>query len=130
MKLFSEGWAQEYAIAINRNSAYRKASERWNEGSVALLLNGSDAAIWLDLQQGVCREAKVMSHSAAISTANFVIQADASTWQEVLSGNLQPLMGIMRGKLKLTKGSIGKLLPHTTSATELVNSAKNIQTDF
>lgn len=130
MKLFSPEWAQAYADAINANTAYVASSQNWNEGSIALLLKDSDAAVWLDLSRGVCREALALTHPEALERATFAIQADSATWQEVLKGALQPLMGIMRGKLKLTKGSIGRLMPHTKSATELVNSAQHLQTDF
>jgi putative sterol carrier protein len=45
---------------------------------------------------------------------------------EVLSGRTPPLVMIMRGKLRLKKGSITRLLPFTQSAQELIRSAQMI----
>ena len=39
-------------------------------------------------------------------------------------------MALMRGKLKLEKGNLGSLLPHTSAAKELVVAAREIETDF
>jgi putative sterol carrier protein len=132
-KLFSEAWAQAYHDAINNNKAYYKASTRWEAGSLTFIMKASprhgyvrDSAVWLDLHKGVCREAKSIQPEDAERQSAFVIEGDYTTWMDVLSGRVQPLVMIMRGKLRLKKGSITRLLPFTQSAQELIHSAQAI----
>lgn len=132
MDIFSQEWAQAYRDAVNANTAYRNASSGWQEGAIALVLRdeGRDVGVWLDLLKGECLGAESVTTAEAQARSAFVIEADAATWQEVLSGKLQPLMGIMRGKLRLTKGSMARLLPHTKAANELVACAQSVPTTF
>lgn len=128
MKVFSAEWASAFYDAIQANDAYAKSGAKWELGMLALVLD--DKAVLLDLYQGDCRSVENISAEEADNRASFIIEGNVATWQDVLSGKLQPLMGIMSGKLKLKKGSIGKLLPFTKSAIDLVGSAQEVETEF
>lgn len=128
MKVFSAEWASAFHDAIKTNEAYATSGAKWELGKLALLLD--DEAVLLDLFRGDCRSVESVSAQEATTLANFIIEGNIATWQDVLSGKLQPLMGIMSGKLKLRKGSIGKLLPFTKAAVDLVNSAQSVETEF
>lgn len=128
MKVFSGEWAEAYHEAINQSEAYKKSGARWELGKLALVLE--DTGILLDLYQGNCRSASNISASDAETEADFVISGNSETWQKVLSGKLPPIMGLMSGKLKLSKGSIGKLMPFTKAAIDLVASAQHLDTEF
>ncbi len=130
MKLFTQEWADAFAAALNDNAVYQEASRSWEEGSIALVLDTAGTAVWLDLLHGRCLEARAVSAAEALTLATFVIAGDEATWKDVLAGQMQPLMGIMRGRLKLTKGSIGRLMPYTRAAAELVKSAQHIPAEF
>jgi putative sterol carrier protein len=131
MLVFSSDWAAQYQQAINQNANYLAASEKWEEGQVALVMTAPvERAVLLDLWHGVCRDAHAVAAAQANESAAFVISGEQGAWQQVLSGKVQPLMAIMSGKLKLTKGSIGRLLPYTKAANELVLSAQHVPTDF
>lgn len=132
MKVFSPAWAQAYQVAINQNAAYKNASQKWEEGAIALILTEGEESfgVLLDLLKGECLQATSTTGEAARTGAAFAIEADQATWQEVLGGKLAPLMGIMRGKLRLSKGSIARLLPYAQAATELVTSAQTLDTEF
>jgi WS/DGAT/MGAT family acyltransferase len=132
-KLFSEEWAQAYRDAINASENYRKASTRWEAGALAFIMKAApkngfvrDTAVLLDLHKGVCRAARSVPPELATVEAAFVIEGEYQSWMEVLSGRSQPLMMIMRGKLRLKKGSIAKLMPFTQSAQELIQCAQGI----
>lgn len=129
MQAFSSDWAAAYLSAINANSEYAKSSGNWTHGALAFALTDGSAVL-LDLHQGVCRGAMSVSIAAALEQAAFVIEGDAAAWQEVLGGKTAPLMALMRGKLKLSKGSIAKLMPFTKAASELVASAQTLPTEF
>lgn len=132
MKVFSEEWAQAYHDLINRSSAYQESSRTWREGKLALVLRREPegVAVLLDLLEGRCLGVVSTSPDTAAGEAAFVIEGDEATWSEVLAGRLAPLMGIMRGKLRLSKGSIARLMPYTKGATELVNCAQQLPTEF
>ncbi|MCS6868262.1 MAG: SCP2 sterol-binding domain-containing protein [Thermus sp.] len=129
MQLFSEAWAQAYCQKLSESEAYRKAAATW-EGSLALAVRQDPAqglpqgvAVVLDLWHGTCRGVKVVEGEAE---ADFVIEADLATWQEVLSGGLEPLTALMRGLLELKKGSIAALAPYAQAAQELVRVAREV----
>ncbi len=132
MHVFSTEWAQAYKEAINANPKYEASSKNWEEGSVALILTDGERSegVLLELLRGKCLSATRMDGAAAREAAAFAIEGDQATWQEVLGGKLAPLMGIMRGRLKLSKGNIAKLLPYTQGAAELVASAQTLDTEF
>ena len=50
--------------------------------------------------------------------------------RQVLTGQTPPLMAIMTGKLRLTKGSIMELLPYVAAAKELVLAAATVESTF
>ncbi len=131
MELFSEEWAQVYCRRLNESEAYQKAAATW-EGSLAFLLRADPAmgvespkAVVLDLWHGHCRGAKAASEEEAMA-ADFVIEGDLATWQEVLEGRAEPLVSLMRGELELKKGSLAALAPYVQAAQELVRVAREV----
>lgn len=132
-KLFSGEWAQAMFAEINHSEDYRRASTRWTAGSLAFVMEAAPsrgfetpAAVWFDLYRGVCRSARALSPQEAARAANFVIDGSYSAWMDVLSGRSAPLTMLTNGRLKLTKGALLRLLPHTHSASELVRCAQRV----
>lgn len=133
MKIFSDAWAQAYHDSINANIDYTESGKNWTFGSIALILlyeTDDSIGVWLDLHGGKCRAARSVNLAEADQNATFIIAGNEPAWKEVLGGEIQPLMAIMRGRLKLRKGSMAKLLPYAAAATHLVQSAQQIQTEF
>lgn len=129
MELFSEAWAKAYCEKLSQSEAYRKAAASW-EGSLALSVRPDPqaglprgVAVVLDLWHGACRGVQVVEGEAG---ADFVIEADLATWQEVLAGRLEPLTALMRGFLELKKGSLAALAPYAQAAQELVKVAREV----
>lgn len=89
----------------------------------------ADRAVFADLWHGECRAARRASDEDR-EGADFVIRADAGTWQRVLGGDLEPIFGIMSGKLKLTRGSLARLTPHLAASRELVLAATRVDSTF
>ncbi len=134
-EIFSEKWAKAWGKSINDNAAYRKAAANW-EGAIALVMtpDGSrgiptERAVIADLWHGDCRGAKAAA-AADLAEAPFVIKANPETWKSVLAGEVDPIFGLLRGKLKLAKGSVFSLVPYAVAAKELVNSAARVETSF
>ena len=131
---FSEEWVRAYKDAINGNPDYKTAAADWTYGVVALICKAQppafprDTGIWLDLDRGVCREAKVVQADEA-TKAPFCISGDYARWKQVLRKELEPIKGMMQGKLKL-KGDLPTIVRAVKAAQELVNSAGNLDTRF
>lgn len=130
----SEEWLQEYAARINGSDAYRAAAETW-EGDVAYVIEAEpdkgvpeDVWAWLDLWHGECREARIVTVEEG-ERAAFVIRAPYSRWKDVIRKELDPVKGMMQGKLKLT-GDLPTILRYLKAANELVNLAGAVPTTF
>lgn len=133
-EMFSHSWAEAWADAIRANEAYREAARSW-EWPIVLTMR-EDAALGLpersvfaDLFRGECRGARAAT-PADLESAPFVLAGELRNWKRVLDGELEPISGILRGKLKLARGSLATLLPYVPAAKQLVVSATWVETVF
>ena len=131
----SPEWVSAYGAAINASDSYRAASLEWTHGAVALVVNpqpeigiNEPVGIWLDLDRGTCREAKIVSVGEA-ERAPFVIAGDYAHWKRVIRKELGPIAGIMQRKLSL-KGSLPIVVRFVKSAEQLVEAATKVPTKF
>ncbi len=131
----SPEWVSAYGVAINASEGYRAASLEWTHGAVALVVNrqpeigiADPVGIWLDLDRGVCRAARVVSLSEA-DQAPFVISGEYTHWKRVIRKELGPIAGIMQRKLAL-KGSLPIVVRFVKSAEQLVEAATTVPTRF
>lgn len=131
---FSDAWAQAVCTALNASKAYREAAATW-EGDLCFVaragdgLDGTsldaDRTVYLDLHRGVCRSARAVAGEAG---AAFSIEAAYADWQRVLGGTLDPVMGVMLGKLRVV-GDKAAVLRHARAAKALVACAAGVETD-
>src|SRR3989442_480310 len=70
-------WVKAYGAAINASESYHVASTEWTHGAVALVVNrqpeigiAEPVGIWLDLDRGTCRAAKLVSQTEEIGRAS------------------------------------------------------------
>jgi len=132
----SPEWMAAYKDAINENQAYRTAGKDWTHGVVAMVVKAEpslgiaeDTAMWLDVHQGTCRECRLVP-AAEAQAAPFVIVADYARWKQVIKKELDPIKGMMQGKLKLTKGHMPTIVKHVNASRELVESTARVPTKF
>jgi len=128
-------WIEAYEKTINSSQAYKEAGAKWTAGVVSLICHAKpeigipeDVGIWLDLEKGVCREAKFVPAEEA-RTAPFCISGDYDRWKQVIKKELDPIKGMMQGKLKL-KGSLPTIVRYVKASKELVNCAGLVPTIF
>ena len=131
----SAAWVAAYETAINASEEYRAASTEWTHGSVALVMPAQpaigvseDIGIWLDLDRGVCREAKLVTRTEA-QKASFVLTAEYRYWKQILKKELGPIAGIMQRKVGLV-GSLPIVVRFIKSAEALVEAATRVPTRF
>ena len=131
MEVFSEEWARSWCLALNGDPAFRAAGGNW-VGDVAVVMTKSTAgdspmrAVRVDIRHGECVTAEPIRESE-IEQAGFVLTATGAVWREVLAGRQNPLVALMTGKLRLTKGSLADLLPYGTMARELIRLALEME---
>ena len=130
----SEEWLKEYVERINTSPAYKEAAATW-EGDVAYVIEAEpDKGVpetvwaWLDLWHGECREGKFITPEEG-EKAQFLIRAPYSRWKEVIKKELDPIKGMMQGKLKL-KGDLPTIVRYVKASNELVNLAQTVPTEF
>jgi putative sterol carrier protein len=134
-EVFTAKWAADWCAALNASTTYREAAAAW-EGAVALVMT-ADApagipearAVYLDVSGGSCHGARVASE-LDLATARYVIEATPEAWRAMLSGALAPLMALMTGRLRLSRGNFAALLPYANAARELVATATAVPYRF
>lgn len=133
----SAEWTQAYKAAVNDNEGYRRAAAKWTYGKVAMVVSANpeigiteDTAMLLDVHEGICRQADYLPAAQAIEQASFVIVASYERWKKVVERKLEPIMAMMQGQLKLTKGSLPTMLRFVSASRQLVESASSVPTDF
>ncbi len=133
----SAEWTSAYRDAVNASEAYRKHGKPWTFGAVAFVVK-PDAALGideeetllLDVHEGECRSATYAKGRASVADAPFVVVADYARWKSCLRGEIDPIKGMMEGKLKLEKGHLPTMLRFVESSRALVAAAQNVPTDF
>jgi putative sterol carrier protein len=136
MALFpSEQWLKEYVELINSSKEYAEAAATW-EGDVSFMFEAEpekrvpeDVFLWLDLWHGKCRDARFGVSKDEGEKAKFMVRAPYSRWKEVIKKQLDPIKGMMQGKLKL-KGDLPTIVRYVKASNELVNLAAQVPTEF
>lgn len=130
--VFSDEWARACAQVLNQREGYRVAAATW-EGAILLVMNGGAPAdarrVFLDLWHGECRLARAAGAEDE-NAARYVLSGTVQAWQLVLTGSVAPLVAIMTGKLRITKGSLTELIPYVNAAKELVAAAAAVEATF
>jgi putative sterol carrier protein len=133
--LYSEEWAKSAAAVIAGSDSYRNAAKTWEGGMVFTLQADpslgvpENRSVFFDLWHGECRDGRSAS-AADLEVAAYIISADAFTWRQVMEGKLEPIAGLMRGKLKLARGNMAVLARFVLAAKELVRAATQVETEF
>jgi putative sterol carrier protein len=135
MALFpSNEWVGELVRRVNASSEYRRAAATW-EGDIAFVLGAepdrgvpNDVWVRLDLWRGECRDGGIVDADEG-ARCRYVIRAPYSRWKEVVRGRLDPIKGMLQGKLKL-RGDLPTIVRHVRAANELVHLTTSVPTEF
>jgi putative sterol carrier protein len=130
----SDPWFQDFVQVINASERYREAAADW-EGDVAFAIEAEpDKGVpetvygWLDLWHGACRSGGVVDEPKA-TASRYVIRAPYSRWRDVLEGDLDPVRGMMQGKLRVS-GDLPTILRYVNAANELVHLTGSVETSY
>jgi putative sterol carrier protein len=130
----TQEWFDAYVVQINASNEYRVAAAEW-EGDIAFLIKAEpdkgvpdDVWGWLDLQRGRCLGGGLIDEARAVEAA-YAITAPYTRWKDVLQEELDPIKGMMQGKLKV-RGDLPTIVRQVRAATELVRLTGMVDTQF
>ena len=127
---FSPAWAAAFLVAVNSDADYRSAAQGWTN-PVALVvapeLGVTDGvAVQVDLQAGTCISAAALAPDEV--SAPFVLTGALAAWKEIVADGTDPIAAVARGKVRLTRGSLGTLMMHAKAAKALLACAQKVET--
>jgi putative sterol carrier protein len=131
-KFPSDEWVKEFAQKLNENKSYEEAAKTW-EGDFLFVVTPDEGLdreydLYLDLWHGKCREAKLLENKDEKS-AEYAYEGPYSNWKRLIRGEIDPIRGLMTRKFRL-RGNMLKVMRATRAASELVSTAKMVQTEF
>ena len=127
-QVFTAEWARACCQALNDRPNYADVAADWRDAVV--LVMGADSAlgideeraVFLDLYEGACRGTRVATPEDRDS-APFVLRAEAASWRSILSGGMDPVSAVMRGELRLERGSLMSIAMYAPAAREMLAAA-------
>ncbi len=133
----SQDWFEAFVVEINASSEYREYAADW-EGDIAFRIlaepdRGVPEDLWgyLDLWHGACRGGRAIevADAAEAEKAAYTLTAPYSRWKDVVEGELDPIKGMMQGKLRV-RGDLPTIVRYVKAANELVRLTGLIDTEF
>lgn len=130
----TDEWVRAYVDAINASEAYARYARGW-EGDVVIEIQAEpdkgvpdDVHVLLDLWHGRCREGGSVDGERA-ARAEFLVRAPYSRWRQLIEGDLEPVKGLMQGKLRV-RGDLAKILRYVKATQELARLTRAVETTF
>ena len=130
----TQEWFEAFVEEINASEEYRVAAAEW-EGDIAFLIKAepdkgvpADVWGWLDLHHGACLGGGLIDEARGADAA-YAITAPYTRWKDVLQEELDPIKGMMQGKLKV-RGDLPTIVRQVRAATELVRLTGLVDTQF
>jgi len=133
LTVFGPEWIESYKQQVRESPSYKKAAAGW-EGDMTLVVQagdsplGGDLYIYMDLWHGEARDIRLVDAEEG-ARAKFVITGGYERWKQVVKGELEPIKGMMQGKLKL-RGNLAYVVRFVGAAKELVSCTTRVPTRF
>jgi putative sterol carrier protein len=132
MKFDSDEWIKELSRQLNDSKDYERSAKDW-EGDFIFVVEPDESYphhvyFFLSLFHGKSPDAAMVA-SENERKAEFTIRAPYSTWRKVIEGRLDPIQGLMTGKLKL-EGDLTKVMRYPKAAKEIIACCSKVPTDF
>ena len=130
-ELFTQSWIEAWCQALQNDTTYNEAAKNWQGAIIFTMLADAEAglpedrSVYLDLSGGNCHGGRIATPDD-FEAAPYVVTGEAAAWMELLEGQTDPLMSLMSGKLRLTKGNMMSLIPRTAAARALLQVALKI----
>lgn len=126
---FTTEWVDAWQKSINHSKKYKEAGKSWNtplilkiEPKPEQIIDDNVVGIFMDLSYGECREMRY-AYSEDVASTDIILTSDFSTWIEMIEKRKDPTMAMMKGKIKVEKGSLVTLSTQRKAATALLKTA-------
>lgn len=126
---FTKEWIDAWQKSISQSKKYKEAGKTWNaplilkiEPKPKQIEDENAVGIYMDLSYGVCREMRY-AYSDDVASADVILTSDSSTWIEMIEKRKDPTMAMMKGRIKVEKGSLVTLSTQRKAATALLKTA-------
>jgi len=128
----TDAWIKALSDQLNQSESYERSARDW-EGDFVFIVRPDEAYaetayLYLGLYHGKSPSA-AMVESEEERDVEFVIGAPFSTWRRVIEGKLDPIQGMMTGRLKLS-GNLMKIMRYPKAAQEIVACCAKVPTDW
>ena len=128
----SDEWIKELSALLNGSASYERSAKDW-EGDFCFIVEPDEsyaetAYLYLGLFHGKSPGAG-MIESQDEQPVQFVIRAPYGTWRQVIEGRLDPIQGLMMGRLKL-QGDLRKVMRYPRAAKEIVSCCADVPTHW
>ena len=97
---------KEWAEKINASKDFEEAAATW-EGDICFVFDAQpdkglpkELWTWMDLWHGKCRDYRYDLSPEEGAKARFVMRAPYARWKDVVTKKLDPIKGLMMGKIK------------------------------
>ena len=131
----SPRWAEKYCEELNRSQQYRSSGRGWVwpilfvatdlPEDLKSIYPSDRPGFILELENGECKGYRFYEDSSQAS-APFVISAKYSDWVDIILGKQNPVIALMKGKLKLAKGQMSLIVRYASAAIEMVKTAQKV----
>ncbi|MCX5848996.1 MAG: SCP2 sterol-binding domain-containing protein [Deltaproteobacteria bacterium] len=131
---FSPEWMGMWEKLLQGDAKYKEVAKNW-EGSVILHIQKNselgvdqDIFVWMDLWHGDCKSLRYVPREVG-EKGDFVITGTLERWISVGKKQLDPVKGMMQGKLKL-KGDLPTIVRNVKAAMRLVETCAEVGGKF
>ena len=128
-RYFTEEWARKWKQSINNSADYKRKGKSWNAPLILKFnpvpehLQKEEAiGFFLSLKYGECTELR-FARISDTDISDVILTADEETWIRLIEEKKDPTSAIMKGRLKLEKGSLLLLSTQKKAATSLLETA-------
>ena len=125
----SDAWLDAFISALNQDDRYAEVAHKW-EGDFAFTIepddpeSGEPSYFYMDLWHGKCRGAQVAESIEEMpKEPDFVMSASESVFKRVLTGDLDPMQGMLTRKLRV-QGNMAYILRNVPTVLEFVRCCK------
>ncbi|MGD8604814.1 MAG: SCP2 sterol-binding domain-containing protein [Anaerolineales bacterium] len=127
----SQAWLEALIETLNSDDRYAQIARNW-EGDFAFTIEPDDSNgdentyFYLDLWHGQCRGGQMTNSMEEMpKKPDFVMSATLSVFKRVLSGDLDPMQGMLTRKLRV-QGNMGYILRNVPTVLEFVRCCQTV----
>lgn len=127
----SQAWLEAFIETLNQDERYAKVAHNW-EGDFAFIIEPDDPEsdeivyFYLDLWHGKCRGGEMAASLEEMpKKPEFIMSASESVFKKVLTGDLDPMQGMLTRKLRV-QGNMAYILRNVPTVLEFVRCCKLI----